>query len=166
MAKEQGEQNQVEILDLNEFTDSKELISPILDKRVFVSLSTARFEDLAKWYRIRDYQHIKPDFDKPMFGQVLEFNTLNDFISGIPVARYPQSLEINNDYAGITAHEGNLVACNGSKIEVFSPNGRRVLNHPLFNDVKFVDFSKDGKSVLVCASGTDSLLEFSYPEME
>ena len=166
MTKEQGEQNQVEGLDLNEFTDSKELLKPILDKRVFVSLSTARFEDLAKWYRIRDYQHINPDFAKPMYGQVLEFNTLNDFISGLPVARYPQSLEINNDYAGITVHEGNLVACNGGRIEVFSPDGRRILNHPLFNDVKFVDFSKDGKSVLVCASGTDSLLEFSYPEME
>lgn len=166
MAKELGEQNQVELLDLNEFTDSKELLNPILEKRVFVSLSTAKFEDLAKWYRIRDYQHIKPDFEKPMYGQVLEFNTLSDFISGIPVSRYPLTLENNNDYAGITTHEGNLVACNGCKIEVFSSNERTVLNHPLFNDVKFVDFSKDGKSILICASGTDSLLEFSYPEME
>lgn len=166
MAKEYGEQNYVEVLDLNEFMDSKDLLNPILDKRVFVSLSTARFEDLARWYKIRDYQHIKPDFEKPMFGQVLEFNTLNDFISGIPVARYPQTLEINNDYAGIAIHDGNLVACNGSNLEVFSSDGRKVLNHPLFNDVKFVDFSKDGESVLVCCSGTDSLLEFSYPDMK
>lgn len=166
MALEYQEQSKVEQLDLNEFTDSKDLLQPILDKRVFVSLSTVRFEDLAKWYRIRDYQHIQPDFDKPMFGHVLEFNTLDDFISGIPVARFPQGLEINNDYAGVTVNEGNLIACNGSKIEVFSTEGRKTLAHPLFNDVKFVDFSKDGRSVLVCCSGTDSLLEFSYPEMK
>jgi len=158
--------DQVQVLDLNEFTDSKEILNPILDKRVFVSLSTARFEDLARWYRIRDYQHIQPDFEKPMYGHVLEFNTLDDFISGIPEGRYPSSLEIGNDYSGLTVHEGNLVTCNGNKIEIFSPEGRRELTHPLFNDVKFVDFSPDGKSVLVSSSGTDSLLEFSYPEME
>lgn len=166
MAREYQEQSKIEQLDLNEFKDSKELLKPILNNRVFVSLSTVRFEDLAVWYRIRDYQHVKPDFDKPMFGHVLEFSTLDDFISGIPSGRFPQKLEINNDYAGIAVHEGNLIACNGSKIEVFSPEGRKTLTHPLFNDVKFVDFSKDGKSVLVCCSGTDSLLEFSYPEMK
>jgi hypothetical protein len=166
MSNERVEQNNIEVLDLNEFKDSKELLRPLLDKMVFISLSTVRFEDLARWYRIRDYQHVKPDFEKPMFGHVLEFNTLDDFISGIPAARYPEKLEINNDYAGVTVHEGNLVACNGSKLEVFSPEGRKTITHPLFNDVKFVDFSDDGKSVLVCASGTDSLLEFSYPEMK
>lgn len=164
MNKEIGEQNQIIELDLNRFKDSREILRPILDKRVYISLNTVRFEDLAVWYRIRDIEKREPEFEKPMYGHVLEFETMDDFISGIASGRFPKLLEINNDYAGITVNGGNLIACNGSNIEIFSPRGREVVTHPLFNDVKFVDFSADGKSFLVCASGTDALLEFSYPE--
>ncbi len=167
MRKETGiEQEQTVRLDLNEFKDSKDLLVPYMDKKVYISLSTARFEDLAKWYRIRDYQKIEPDFPKPMYGQVLLFDTVDDFVSGITTARYPESLKINTEYAGTTMHNGDMVTCNGSQIEVVSKKGVRILKHELFNDVKFVDFSSDGSRILVSASGTDSLLEFSYPDLK
>lgn len=152
-------------LDLNEFRDSPELLKPILDQRVFISLSTAKFEDLALWYRIRDFEGVEPNFTKPMFGKIVEFDTLDNFISGISSGYFPANMENGNDYAGIAVHGDNLVACNGSKLEVFSKDGRKEIRHPLFNDVKFVDFSADGTKVLVSCSGTDAILEFNYPEM-
>jgi len=162
----QVEVDVVEKLDLREFIDSKEVLDPIRNKPIYISLSTAKFTDLARYYRLRERGALPPNLEKPMYGKVLAFEDIDHLIAGIPSGYFPKGMEIDNDYSGIVQHERALFVCNGNNLEIFEANTRRVFTHPLFNDVKFLDFTQKGDSLLVASSGTDCLLEFLYPSME
>jgi len=156
----------IEQLDLREFVDSPEVLDPIKNKPLFASLSTVKFTDLARYYRLREQNILPSGLEKPMYGHIFEFKDVNHLIAGIPSGYFPKEMQIGNDYSGVVQQNESLFVCNGNQLEIFRGGKRSVFSHSLFNDVKYVDFSKEGNSLLVASSGLDCLLEFSYPGME
>jgi hypothetical protein len=156
----------VEFLDLNSFTESKELVAPLLAKKVILSLTTATFSELECYYRARRAGSLPPGSKKPIFGQVLEFKDFEHFIAGITSGYYPEGFVWNYEYTGMAVHPNGLFVCNGNHLEKFKNGEMYKIKNKLFNDLHAIDFSADGKRMLVCSTGIDRLLEFSYPGMD
>jgi hypothetical protein len=152
-------------LNLSEFKESRELLHPFMDMRVLATLTTVKFSELDTYYQKRHAGTLPEGTIKPIFGQLLEFRDMAHFISGIPSESYPELISLGQEYTGVSVNDGKLFACNKNKIEVFGNRKVEKIIHPLFNDLRYIDFIPDGKSLLVCSSGTDSLLEFEYPDM-
>ena len=153
-------------LDLASFKDNREVVQPLLDFPVLASLTTATFSELGEYYKMRREGTLPKNQSKPVSGMMLEFSDLKHFISGIPTASHPENIEIDQEYTGFGIDNNKLFVCNRNHIELFENGIRKTIEHPLFNDLHFINFSQDGKSMLVSSSGIEAILEFTYPEMK
>lgn len=144
------------IINIKNLPEDKKIIEPIKNKEIIISTITSKFTEFKKLYRKKNKKR------KIFYGQLLTFESINDFINGDAAWSYPAKPKPGFCYSGIAVYEDKIFACNKNLIEVFYQNRKiKEIKNRLFNDLHYICFSPNKKNLLITSSGTDSIIELS-----